>query len=178
MCDKNDNTHRPTSNGPRLTYVCDDCFGHYLKNTDFQLRCLAQEKQSNVSARPCNTCKNYETVFKTQAFIEEWTTLREVQDMVRNIDCQICYCGELLVNETLYSQQTCTNCKRTMCFFCNRTWDNSTMTNTKYTCKDSNCTYQQQLDYELQPLRHNNAIQVPDRRVCPNCFKAGGYGEA
>ncbi|CAF2989575.1 unnamed protein product [Rotaria sp. Silwood2] len=176
ICAKTDSAH--TQNGSKLTSICDDCFGSYLKNTNFELRCLAQYRTTAASSTPCETCKDYKTIFKTPVFIELWTTLHEVRDMVKCIDCQICYCGALLFNETLFSQQTCTNCTRVMCFFCNRTWNSSTMTNSQYTCKDPDCTYEQQLEYELVPLQANNQLRVPDRRVCPSCFQPGGYGEA
>ncbi|CAF3865093.1 unnamed protein product, partial [Rotaria sp. Silwood1] len=97
-------------------------------------------------------------------------------ELVKNIDCQICHCGALLFNMTMYSKQQCSNCQRWLCFFCNRNWNDEIMINGKYTCQDDDCEYQRRLKFELVNLERNKELKVPDRRCCPNCFIIGGYG--
>ncbi|CAF3380559.1 unnamed protein product [Rotaria sp. Silwood2] len=125
----------------------------------------------------CESTVDYRTFFKTTDFIDRWSILCDITDMLKNIDCQICYCGALLFNMTLSAKQQCSTCQRWLCFFCNRTWNDQTMKDLLYTCTDE-CEYQRHIQYDLIPLLHAPTIMVPDRRCCPNCFLAGGYGTA
>ena len=182
------------------TSVCSDCFANYLDDSNFELRCTKHipnfgldqlrlrlvgrysdnEIQSHYpgafKGHPCGKLIDYRAFFKTTDFIDRWSVLCDVMDMIKNIDCQICYCGALLLNMTMYSKQQCSNCHRWLCFFCNRTWNDELMENKRYTCSDDDCEYQRRLVFELVPLEHNKAIMVPDRRCCPKCYIVGGYG--
>lgn len=125
----------------------------------------------------CEATTDYRVFFKTPEFIDRWSILCDVTDLLKNIDCQICHCGTVLINMTLSAKQQCSNCYRWLCFFCNRTWNDETMKNHQYTCTDD-CEYQRRLEYELVPLYNDPEIMVPDRRCCPKCFIVGGYANA
>ena len=200
------------------THVCIDCFPNYLKETNFELRCVRQiidpvdihhlghRKSSSIDnlvvCKPtpvvelnqqqqvqkadnlryqlmkfCEAIVDYRTFFKTPEFLDRWSILCEITDLLKNIDCQICHCGAMLFNMTLFAKQQCNSCERWLCFFCNRTWNDKTMENRRYTCTDD-CEYQRRLEFELVPLNLAPEIMVPDRRCCPNCFIVGGYGNA
>ncbi|CAF0955888.1 unnamed protein product [Didymodactylos carnosus] len=157
------------------THVCADCFNNYLEQTDMQLKCLKESRNPADEKRICNTVVEYKTFFKTPEFIDKWSILCDVEDMIKNIDCQICYCGALLFNMTLYSKQQCSNCTRWLCFFCNRNWDAAKMNDVQYTCEDVDCTYERKLAYELVPLVNNPNVLIPNRRCCPKCFRIGAF---
>ena len=125
----------------------------------------------------CEATVDYRKFFKTPEFIDRWSILCDVTDLLKNIDSQICYCGAMLFNMTLSAKQQCTTCHRWLCFFCNRTWNNETMKDLKYTCTDD-CEYQRRLQYDLVPLYNAPKVMVPDRRCCPKCFIVGGYANA
>jgi hypothetical protein len=129
-----------------------------------------------VKKNLCSRVIDYQTFFKSPQFIDRWTILCDVTDLIKNIDCQICYCGALLFNMTMYAKQQCTSCQRWFCFFCNRNWNDECMKNAKFTCTDDDCEYQRRLSFDLVPLERNKELMVPDRRCCPNCFIVGGYG--
>ncbi|CAF1170053.1 unnamed protein product [Didymodactylos carnosus] len=116
----------------------------------------------------------YEQFFKTEDFIRSLYALDEVRDLMKHIDCQICHCGVLMVNETMYSKQKCEQCKRWFCFFCNKDWKEEEMKNDQYTCHN-HCVYETKLGYDLVPLVVNSQLRVPSRRCCPKCFTLGGY---
>lgn len=167
--------------------VCVDCFPNYLQETNFRLRCI-QEKEDEELRRllhfqkapkthPCGEEIDYRVLFKTTEFIDKWSVLCDVMQLITNIDCQICYCGALLFNMTMYSKQQCTNCRRWLCFFCNKNWNDYSMMNKKYTCENIDCEYQRRLIYELVPLGGSDRAMIPNRRCCPKCFNVGGYGE-
>lgn len=167
--------------------VCIDCFPNYLQETNFRLRCI-QEKEDEELKRllqyrrapktyPCGEEIDYRVLFKTTDFIDKWSVLCDVMELITNIDCQICYCGALLFNKTMYSKQQCTNCYRWLCFFCNKNWDDRSMVNKLYTCENTDCEYQRRLNYELVPLEGSGKTMIPNRRCCPKCFNVGGYGE-
>ncbi|CAF3378315.1 unnamed protein product [Rotaria socialis] len=124
----------------------------------------------------CTRIIDYQTFFKSSQFIDKWSILCEITDLIKNIDCQICYCGALLFNMTMFAKQQCTSCQRWLCFFCNRNWNDQCMKNGRFTCTDDDCEYQRRLSFDLVPLQRNKALMVPDRRCCPNCFIVGGYG--
>ena len=135
------------------------------------------EKATDQIVMFCEGTVDYHTFFKTEDFIDRWSILCEISDLLKNIDCQICYCGTVLFNMTMFAKQQCSNCHRWLCFFCNRTWNGQTMKNQMYTCTDD-CEYERRLQYDLVPLFRVAKILIPDRRCCPNCFIVGGYGNA
>jgi hypothetical protein len=172
----------PTTNaGERLCEVCCDnpnfvrlccnrickcCFSNYFELASFQLKCMT-----------CRRSIPYSQFFISNDFIHSLESFEEVRELLRNIDCQICQCGTLAVNETLFAQQTCELCKRTFCFFCNKDWNegNEKRRNDRYTCH-VNCDYETRLSFELVPLEVNKSVMVPNRRFCPFCFTPGAYG--
>ncbi|CAF3745546.1 unnamed protein product [Rotaria socialis] len=145
--------------------ICKVCFGNYFAFSNFQLKCMT-----------CHENLPYDRFFLTSDFIRCLESLTDIYELMRNIDCQICRCGSLVVNETLYSQQTCTYCQRTFCFFCNKDWNEGLLVrnNNQYYC-NSNCDYITKLSYELVPLECNKNVLVPNRRFCPFCFALGSY---
>ncbi len=160
VCRENENSMKLCCNR-----ICKVCFGNYFAHSNFQLICMT-----------CHVKIPYDQFFVSPDFVRSLESLAEVCELMRYIDCQICHCGSLLVNETLYAQQTCEHCKRTFCFFCNKDWkDESTIRrNDRYNC-GSSCDYATKLSYELVPLQCNNHVLVPNRRFCPFCFTFGSY---
>ncbi len=96
----------------------------------------------------------------------------ETTALARNIDFQICTCGVFAVNDTMYSKQQCSDCKRRLCFFCNEDWNDAKMKNQKYTC-GYNCKWENYLTYQLVPSGYNKDLKIPNRRVCPKCKICG-----
>ncbi|CAF1080867.1 unnamed protein product [Adineta ricciae] len=164
-------SHRTSSSGTDLV-LC-----KLTPSSDLLSAANAKDKPRDQAAVFCEASVDYQKFFKTPEFIDRWSVLCDMTDLLKNIDCQICYCGAFLVNMTLHAKQQCSNCQRWLCFFCNRTWDNQTMKDLRYTCTNE-CQYERRIEYELVPLLNAPEIMVPDRRCCPNCFLAGGYGTA
>lgn len=161
ICRDNSNTFRLCCNR-----VCKSCFGDYFERSSFQLKCMT-----------CRSQLAYSDFFRSDGFIRSLESFDEICKLLKNIDCQICQCGSLLVNETLYSQQKCEVCNRTFCFFCNKDWNEGTgqRRNDLYTCH-VNCDYETRITYECVPLQFNKEIKIPNRRFCPKCFTPGAYG--
>jgi hypothetical protein len=49
------------------------------------------------------------------------------------------------------------------------------MKNERYTCR-KDCAYKVMITQDLVPLTANPELQVSNKRVCPSCFRDGGYG--
>ncbi|CAF0955907.1 unnamed protein product [Didymodactylos carnosus] len=145
--------------------VCKECFCMYFDSCNLKLRCMVCKRQIP-----------YEQIFKTAEFIKSLESLDEIRDLMKHIDCQICRCGTLMVNETLQAQQQCAQCHRHFCFFCNKDWNDDQMKNDQYTCH-SNCDYEVKKSYELVPLKSNPHVLIPNRRCCPRCYMPGAYDE-
>jgi hypothetical protein len=147
--------------------ICKVCFGDYFAHSTFKLRCMT-----------CRQQVPYDRFFVSPDFVRSLESLTEVCELMKYIDCQICHCGSLAVNETLYAQQTCAICKRTFCFFCNKDWNEGSIRrkNDQFTCHAS-CDYATKLSYELVPLQVNKNVLIPNRRFCPFCFTLGSYDE-
>jgi hypothetical protein len=147
--------------------ICQSCFISYFESSSFQLKCMI-----------CRRAVDLTSFFKSNDFIRSLESLDEIRELMKHIDCQICHCGLLAVNETLYAKQTCQQCKRTFCFFCNKDWNDELQNrhNDLYTCH-LNCDYETKLTYELVPLQSNPSLMIPNRRFCPFCFTFGGYDE-
>ena len=147
--------------------LCTDCAVQYFTLNELSLKCFS-----------CQKVVDYHRIFANSAsFVQMLDELQEMHDTVKNLDCQICLCGELQVNATLYSKQSCDNCKRTYCFFCNNQWDDQHMKNDQYTCH-YNCQYENAITFELVDLRGNSSVKVPNRRTCTKCRALGSYGDA
>ncbi|CAF1142318.1 unnamed protein product [Didymodactylos carnosus] len=142
--------------------ICMECFTNYFKTSDLRLKCM-------VCRNSTREFLPYEQFFKTEDFIRSLYALDEVRDLMKHIDCQICHCGVLMVNETMYSKQKCEQCKRWFCFFCNKDWKEEEMKNDQFTCHN-HCVYETKLGYDLVPLAMNSQLHVPSRRCCPKCF--------
>ncbi|CAF3857038.1 unnamed protein product, partial [Rotaria sp. Silwood1] len=93
ICRENENSMKLCCNR-----ICKVCFGNYFSHSTFQLKCMT-----------CHQKVPYDRFFVSPDFIHSLESLTEVCELMRYIDCQICYCGSLVVNETLYAQQTCEN---------------------------------------------------------------------
>ena len=145
--------------------ICLECFPNYFKSHDLCLQCMV-----------CRRETAYENFFVSSDFIRSLESLAQVRQLMQNIDCQVCHCGALVVNETLYAKQTCQQCKRTFCFFCNKEWVDGVekRRNDLYTCH-VNCDYDTKLNYDLVPYVQNKDILIPNSRCCPKCFNVGGY---
>jgi hypothetical protein len=149
------------------SFICSDadCFPLYFKSNDLQVKCTLCRKEIP-----------YTEFFVSSDFIRSLESLNEIRGLMKHIDCQVCPCGSLLVNETLYAQQTCTHCQRTFCFFCNKDWKagSEPRHNEKYTC-GVNCDYDVKLSYDLVPYHYSTEFCIPNNRVCPKCYNVGGY---
>ena len=145
--------------------ICQGCFSNYFESASFKLICM--------------TCRReipYAQFFASEDFSRALESFEQVRALMVHIDCQICHCGMLAINETLFSQQTCNQCERTFCFFCNKDWNegDGARRNDRYTCH-VNCDYETKLTYELVPLQVNRSIMIPNRRFCPFCYTSGAY---
>ncbi|CAF3398323.1 unnamed protein product [Rotaria socialis] len=145
--------------------ICTGCFPLYFKSNNLKLKCLV-----------CQLETLFSNFFISDDFIHSLESLDEILQLMRHIDCQICHCGMLIVNETLYSKQTCQHCKRTFCFFCNKNWNDviEKRRNDLYTCH-LNCDYETKLKYDLIPYVFNKSIMIPNCRCCPKCFNVTSY---
>jgi hypothetical protein len=145
--------------------ICAVCFPSYFKSNDLQLTCMV-----------CRRETPYTKFFVSTDFIHSLESLTKIRELMKNIDCQICHCGALVVNETMFAQQTCQQCQRTFCFFCNKDWNNGLekRRNDRYTCH-VNCDYETKLNFDLIPYVQNKSILIPNSRCCPKCFNVGGY---
>jgi hypothetical protein len=143
---------------------CDDCFIQSFEASKFELKCLG-----------CQQVVSYKQFFKSPDFIQTLDCLDQVNTFQKCIDYQVCKCGSPMINETMYARQQCIQCKRVFCFFCNNEWQEGQMKNEKYTCR-KDCAYEVLITQDLVPLAANPSLTVPNKRVCPNCFNDGGYG--
>ncbi|CAM4986693.1 unnamed protein product [Rotaria socialis] len=143
---------------------CAGCFIRSFEASKFKLECLG-----------CKKAINYMEFFKSPDFIQTLDCLDQISTLPKHIDYQVCSCGSPMVNETMYAKQQCMQCKRIFCFFCNNEWLDGQMKNEKYTCR-KDCSYEIMTTQDSVPLAANPSLQVPNKRVCPNCFKDGGYG--
>ncbi|CAM2728003.1 unnamed protein product [Rotaria socialis] len=143
---------------------CADCFIQSFEASKFKLKCLG-----------CKKTIDYMGFFKSPDFIQTLDCLDQISTLPKHIDYQVCSCGSPMVNETMYAKQQCMQCKRIFCFFCNNEWLEGQMKNEKYTCR-KDCSYEIMTTQDFVPLAANPSLQVPNKRVCPNCFKDGGYG--
>ena len=142
---------------------CANCFIHGFQSAKYQLECSS-----------CHKILNYEQFFKTRDFIRTLDCLDQLNTFQKCIDYQVCKCGCPMVNETMYARQQCIQCKRWFCFFCNNDWDGQ-MKNEKYSCR-KDCAYETMLDHNLVKLTANPQVDVPNKRICPKCYRDGGYG--
>ena len=150
--------------------LCTECSIQYFTINELEMKCFS-----------CSKRVDYHAVFKNSPnFIAMLDELQEMYETVKNIDCQICNCGELQINETLYSKQYCNSCKRWYCFFCNNTWNDAHMQNAQYTCHN-NCVYENAITFDMVQLGlrcDSSWTEVPNRRTCPKCRTLGSYGNA
>jgi hypothetical protein len=148
------------------TKVCDECFVSHFTGSNFQ-----------IIFSICLTVIPPETVFNNAAFCAALQSYSELQNLLKYIDFQVCTCGAVAINETMYPKQTCMRCFRDFCFFCNINWNNETMLNTvRYTCSSGTCVYETCIHFNLVTFSCNNTLQIPNRRCCPNCFCRCIYG--
>lgn len=149
------------------TIICKECFPHNFVHADYKLKCLT-----------CNKILPPQSVFVTPQFIQSLTQLDETIMMAKNIDFQICTCGALSINDTMYAKQKCGNCQRWFCFFCNENWDEQQkkMRNEKYTCK-VNCFWETKITYNMVDFAYNKNMKIPSRRCCPKCLECGAYDQ-
>ncbi|KAF9122331.1 hypothetical protein BGW39_009808 [Mortierella sp. 14UC] len=145
-------------------WVCKEDFRRWLLEKDFKVSCTL-----------CSKPVSLKDIFKTPEYIATLRALEDEKQLLRNIDCQRCLdCGALLHNETMTSCQTCVECHRVFCFFCNRKWNAATMVDRKNTC-GKGCVYETMLTFELIPFHYDKTMKIPSRRTCPKCFNFGAY---
>jgi hypothetical protein len=145
--------------------LCDECLVRYLQVHDFSLSCIVCKMHLNVG-----------TVLASPVFQAFVTAKEEIEALMKHIDVQLCTCGALLLNETMYAKQRCTHCQRELCFFCNQDWAGS-MVNQRFMCRPD-CEYAKRIVFEQKPLLMGaQNVKVPDRRMCPKCFHLGAYDE-
>lgn len=145
-------------------HLCMNCLSHHFINQNYILKCLE-----------CSKVVEPQALFTSISFIKLLNELHHLQNRLNTIDCQDCVCGQILYNDTLYAKQHCKMCKRWLCFFCNKDWDDNTMKNAQYTCHN-NCYYETKLSFELFPCHYNKSLMVPNRRCCPRCLTLGAFG--
>ncbi len=142
---------------------CRTCVMAQMKSNNFKIRCSCGE-ESGVE----NLLVSLKSILGC---------FRETQELLRNVDVQVCRCGTMLFNDTLNPWAICTRCNFQMCFHCKRPWDRATMsTTTPHQCC-ATCPFAQQFAYELVPFAMSSVpgAQIPNRRLCPSCNVVGGY---
>ena len=145
--------------------ICAKCFITYYKTTNFNLKCT-----------DCHKPVDPRRFFRSDGFLKLIDCLNQSRQMLNYINFQICRCGSLMSNDTMFSKQQCNACGREMCFFCNKNWDSNSMKNIEYTCRN-NCDYETKITYELLPcLEFDPNLMIPSRRTCPKCFFTGAFG--
>ncbi|CAF2070578.1 unnamed protein product [Rotaria magnacalcarata] len=145
--------------------ICANCFITYYKSTNFHLKCT-----------DCHKPVEPRRFFRSETFLKLIECLHQSRNMLEYINFQICRCGSLMSNDTMFSKQQCNACSRVMCFFCNKDWNSDTMTNIEYTCRN-NCDYETKITYELLPcVEFDPDLMIPSRRTCPKCFYTGAFG--
>lgn len=143
---------------------CAECFIRSFETSKFQLKCFG-----------CKNVINYVQFFKSPNFIQTLNCLDQISMFTKHIDYQVCTCSSPMINETMYAKQQCIQCRRVFCFFCNNEWQEGIMKNEQYTCR-KDCSYEIMITQDSVTLAANTSLQVPNKRICPNCFKDGGYG--
>ncbi|KAK3822207.1 MAG: hypothetical protein JOS17DRAFT_754117 [Linnemannia elongata] len=133
------------------------------------------EKQFKVSCTVCSEAIKLGDIFKTPEYIATLQALEDEKQLLRNMDCQRCLrCSALMHNETMYTRQTCVQCRRVFCFFCNRDWNAATMLDRQNSC-GKGCRYETMISFRLIPFHYNANIKIPSERTCPRCFNFGAY---
>lgn len=147
--------------------ICETCFTTFFKSKNLKMVCPI-----------CSSVRAPREVFVTREFIASLRSYEELQNLLKNIDCQVCTCGALVVNETMYPKQRCLKCSRDFCFFCNKNWSDAVMRNsTRYTCSSGNCYYETMITFNLVSFAFSADFKIPNRRCCPKCSTAGAYDE-
>lgn len=130
------------------TYLCKPCTSTQFFWCALQLKCL-----------DCGTVVPYSEIFKNPTFLDSLDNYNgALLRLKSNVDFHICDCGAYGINGTMYSQQQCQNCKRWMCAFCNKDW-NEQMTNNMYTC-GVNCVWETKISYQLVPFYYDKSMKV------------------
>eukprot|EP01013_Petalomonas_cantuscygni_P038312 TRINITY_DN69393_c0_g1_i1.p1 TRINITY_DN69393_c0_g1~~TRINITY_DN69393_c0_g1_i1.p1 ORF type:complete len:334 (-),score=29.02 TRINITY_DN69393_c0_g1_i1:406-1407(-) len=149
--------------------ICAQCFGGHLtaKGFPMQLSCL----MSAATHPPVDL----RIAFRGTVFAKALEALHELRKVVQAVDVNLCECGALLLNETMFSCQTCPQCKATKCFFCQMPW-NSKMNNQKFWCGKT-CSFWNGFQAQLTPflMEHGSLTEIPQWRVCPKCATVGAY---
>jgi hypothetical protein len=145
------------------SWICEDCFTTYYKQNNMKILCPV-----------CHNRTNDEDFF-TPPFVKLIKELHDIMELLKNIDCQICICGALLVNDSLRPRSDCPFCHRQFCFFCNRKWNDATMSNdVQFTCKND-CVYEMYISYKLETYAFSEEFEIPNQRCCPKCCTFGAY---
>ncbi|OAQ28609.1 hypothetical protein K457DRAFT_33005 [Linnemannia elongata AG-77] len=133
------------------------------------------DKQFKVSCTVCSKAIELKDIFKTPEYIATLQALEDEKQLLRNMDCQrCCSCNALMHNETMFARQTCVQCCRVFCFFCNRNWNTATMLDRRNSC-GKECVYETMISFRLIPFHYNAHIKIPSERTCPRCFNFGAY---
>ncbi|CAF1308812.1 unnamed protein product, partial [Didymodactylos carnosus] len=150
------------------TKLCKNCFKQTFFNYNQTLKCLICSKQYPNAK-----------FFVSPEILQSLLQLDDAMQLTNNMDFQLCKCGALSHNTTMYSKQQCKQCQRWFCFFCNQDWDVQVkkMQNHKFTCK-INCTWETKITYELTKCLYGTTdLFLPNRRCCPKCCQTGAYGK-
>ena len=147
-------------------WLCDECLLIMLKSNHSGFKCPTCGKESLV-----------ESILTHEAVACEAASYRAKAELLKNIDVQICRCGTLMVNETMYPQQKCYVCKRVFCFFCNEDWNDAKMNaDERFGCS-AECSITRKVNFEFTPFAYDRPRdKIPKRRACPRCSAYVGYG--
>ena len=146
-------------------WLCKGCFLSMFNQDMLTFKCTE-----------CSKTQPFES-FITPSFIPIAAAYRDTVELLKHVDVQLCRCGAIVVNETMYAQKHCGECGRLFCFFCNNDWDETRMDKSRrYGCCDA-CSLESRVSFE--PVKYtfgSGGGLIPNRRICPNCFELGGYG--
>eukprot|EP00298_Acanthocystis_sp_HF-20_P009289 c18220_g1_i1.p1 GENE.c18220_g1_i1~~c18220_g1_i1.p1 ORF type:complete len:355 (+),score=38.22 c18220_g1_i1:24-1067(+) len=145
-------------------YICYSQFLANFNSNNFQYKCYY-----------CKTLIANEEIFPDTRVEMTLKAHKELGELLNHIDISVCTCGCIQRNLTLKSQHNCRVCNKSFCFFCCKTWTPE-MADQLYTCT-KNCRFDNLFDYELVTFSYDQALKIPNARICPQCFNIGAYDE-
>ncbi|KAF9123360.1 hypothetical protein BGX30_001489, partial [Mortierella sp. GBA39] len=132
------------------TWVCREDLERWLRDKKFKVSCTV-----------CSEAIKLKDIFKTPEYIATLRAMEDEEKLLRNMDCGRCHdCGALMLNETMFARQTCVQCCRVFCFFCNRNWNAATMSDRQNSC-GKECLYETMISFRLIPFHYNANMKIP-----------------
>jgi len=169
---------------------CNTCWEIKLcvKSHGEQCQCCVNCFKTHLKSAECLSHTSYKCVCGTQvteSAVEQWglpdlafliSELNELRKLNRLMQWQVHTCGAVNRLESKYCKQTCPNCKKDFCFFCNGEWSSS-RTNQEYFCGNE-CYYYSLTQSAAKMIAWTYSgptSKIPPHRFCPQCNSFVGY---